>query len=71
RTYITMVAPGVDRHRVADLHQPILDALRGRDARRAAEALEHHYTAAGDMLANLWAGDGPPAEEFQPIEGNP
>ena len=71
RTYITMVAPGVDRHRVADLHQPILDALRVRDARRVAAALEHHYTAAGDMLGNLWAEDEPPEEEPRPIEGNP
>lgn len=69
RTYITLVAPGADRHRIADLHQPILDALRGRDERRAAGALNHHYTAAGAMLANLWAGDDPPADR-PPIEGN-
>ena len=69
RTYITLVAPGADRHRIADLHQPILDALRGRDERRAAAALNHHYTAAGAMLANLWAGDDPPADR-PPIEGN-
>jgi DNA-binding GntR family transcriptional regulator len=69
RTYITLVAPGADRHRIADLHQPILDALRGRDERRAADALNHHYTAAGTMLANLWAGDDPPADR-PPIEGN-
>jgi DNA-binding GntR family transcriptional regulator len=70
RTYITLVAPGADRHAIADMHQPILDALRGRDAGRAAQALDHHYTAAGAMLANLWAGDAPlPAA--QPSEGNP
>jgi DNA-binding GntR family transcriptional regulator len=70
RTYITLVAPGADRHAIADMHQPILDALRGRDAGRAALALDHHYTAAGAMLANLWAGDAPlPAAK--PIEGNP
>jgi DNA-binding GntR family transcriptional regulator len=70
RTYITLVAPGADRHAIADMHQPILDALRGRDAGRAAQALDHHYTAAGAMLANLWASDAPlPAA--QPSEGNP
>lgn len=70
RTYITLVAPGADRHRIADLHQPVLDALRIRDAARAAGALDHHYTAVGAMLANLWADDQPPAAP-EPIEGNP
>ena len=70
RTYITLVAPGADRHAIADMHQPILDALRGRDAGRAAQALDHHYTAAGAMLANLWASDAPPPTA-QPSEGNP
>ena len=69
RTYITLVAPGADRHRIADMHQPILDALRARDAGRAVGALDHHYTAAGAMLENLWAEDAPPAGT-QPTEGN-
>jgi DNA-binding GntR family transcriptional regulator len=69
RTYITLVAPGADRHRIADLHQPILDALRLRDAARTARALDHHYTAVGAMLANLWADDQQPAAS-EPIEGN-
>ena len=69
RTYITLVAPGADRHRIADMHQPILDALRARDAGRAAGALGHHYTAAGAMLAGLWADDEPPTAS-QPTEGN-
>jgi DNA-binding GntR family transcriptional regulator len=71
RTYITLVAPGADRHRIADLHQPILDALRMRDARRVAEALEQHYTAVGGMLANIWADDQPPSAAQQPVEGIP
>jgi DNA-binding GntR family transcriptional regulator len=69
RTYITLVAPGADRYAVADMHQPILDALRGRDAGRAAAALDHHYTAAGAMLANVWADLEPPAAS-QPTEGD-
>jgi DNA-binding GntR family transcriptional regulator len=69
RTYITLVAPSADRHRIADMHQPILDALRARDSGRAAAALDHHYTAAGAMLAGLWADDAPPAGS-QPTEGD-
>jgi DNA-binding GntR family transcriptional regulator len=71
RTYITLVAPGADRHAIADMHQPILDALRSRDAGRAAAALDRHYTAAGAMLANLWAGDDASAASQPTIEGNP
>jgi DNA-binding GntR family transcriptional regulator len=71
RTYITLVAPGADRHAIADMHQPILDALRSRDAGRAAAALDHHYTAAGAMLANLWAADDPTAASHPSTEGNP
>jgi DNA-binding GntR family transcriptional regulator len=69
RTYITLVAPGADRHRIADLHQPILDALRLLDAARTARALDHHYTAVEAMLANLWADDQQPAAS-EPMEGN-
>lgn len=54
RTYITLVAPGVDRFRIADLHQPVLDALRRRDAELVAQALEHHYAEAGSMLIDPW-----------------
>jgi DNA-binding GntR family transcriptional regulator len=70
RTYITLVAPGADRHRIADLHQPVLDALRRRDGDRAAGALDHHYTAVGTMLASLWADERSPTAPPQPIEGN-
>src|SRR5512143_385963 len=28
RTYITLVVPGADRYRIADLHDPVLEALR-------------------------------------------
>jgi len=62
RTYITMVAPGADRFEVADLHQPLLDALRQRDATGAVAALDHHYTSAGAMLTNVWAATTPASE---------
>jgi DNA-binding GntR family transcriptional regulator len=54
RTYITLVVPGADRHRIADLHQPVLDALRHRDAARATGALDRHYLVLGAMLTELW-----------------
>jgi DNA-binding GntR family transcriptional regulator len=54
RTYITLVVPGADRHRIADLHQPVLDALRHRDAASATDSLDRHYLVLGAMLAELW-----------------
>ncbi len=62
RTYITIVAPGADRHRIADLHQPVLDALRSGDPERAVAALHRHYIDAGSMLARLWTEQPPAAE---------
>jgi DNA-binding GntR family transcriptional regulator len=59
RTYITLVAPRADRYRIADFHQPVLDAFRSRDAAAAVAALERHYTIAGAMLEDLW--ETPPA----------
>lgn len=58
RTYITIGMPGADRHRIADLHGPVLDALRERDPDRAEAALRRHYADAGDMLARLWVEPG-------------
>lgn len=58
RTYITMVAPGVDARRIADLHQPVMDAIRRGDPDVAVAALQRHYVDAGAMLAQVWAGPG-------------
>ncbi len=57
RTYITLAVPGTDRRRIADLHAPVLEALRARDPERAAAALRDHYAIAGSMLDALWAAD--------------
>ncbi len=54
RTYITLVVPGADRYRIADLHPPVLDALRRRDPDETADALRRHFAEAGAMLARLW-----------------
>jgi DNA-binding GntR family transcriptional regulator len=55
RTYITMVVPGVDRRRVADLHAPILAALRLRDPDVVSSVLHDHFRDTAAMLASLWA----------------
>lgn len=62
RTYITLVVPGVNRRHMADLHLPILDALRGGNPGQADEAYHLHFEAAGNMFRETWidelAADG-------------
>ncbi len=60
RTYITLVVPGADRKRIADLHPPVLKALRRHDADAAAAALRRHFSEASAMLGRLWADEGDP-----------
>jgi DNA-binding GntR family transcriptional regulator len=50
RTYITLVAPGADAYWTADLHTPILDAIRGGDPELVAAALQRHFDLAADHL---------------------
>jgi DNA-binding GntR family transcriptional regulator len=50
RTYITLVVPGADPQWSADLHAPILAALRDRDAEAVAGALERHFS---EVSANM------------------
>lgn len=61
RTYITMVIPGVDRRQIANLHGPILAALRLRDPAAAGAALHDHFAEAAAMLASLWPAAASPA----------
>ncbi len=70
RTYITLIVPGADRHRIAGLHDPVLTALRERDPEKAADALRRHFDAAGAMLARLWPTDGPTGDG-QALEPSP
>jgi DNA-binding GntR family transcriptional regulator len=53
RTYITLMVPGADRRRIADLHVPVLDALRTRDPDLAVEALRRHFHDAGTTLDGI------------------
>lgn len=61
RTYISLIVPGADRHRIAGLHDPVLAALRRRDPDMVAAALRRHFDDAGAMLARLWPADPPSA----------
>jgi DNA-binding GntR family transcriptional regulator len=57
RTYITLVVPGVNARHIADLHVPILTALRGGDPDVAAVAYHLHFEAAGDMFRETWVDE--------------
>ncbi len=59
RTYITMVVPGVDRRRIAELHAPVLAALRLRDASVAEAVIHDHFADTAAMLSRLWASTAP------------
>ncbi len=54
RTYITLVVPGADAQWTADLHLPILEALRSRDADRLVQALRQHFLDVAVRLAEEW-----------------
>jgi DNA-binding GntR family transcriptional regulator len=60
RTYITMVVPGVDRRRIAELHAPVLAALRLRDASVAEAVIHDHFAETAAMLTRLWASTAAP-----------
>lgn len=57
RTYITLVVPGADVQWTADLHRPVLDALRRRDPELVVDALRQHFTDAGSRLREGWADE--------------
>ncbi len=50
RTYLTLIAPGADLAWSAELHAPILAALRARDAEAVVTALERHFA---EVSANM------------------
>lgn len=54
RTYITLVVPGADPGWSADLHVPILAALRRRQPEEVVEALERHFVDASANMARRW-----------------
>lgn len=60
RTYLTLAAPGADPQWSADLHAPILAALRRRDTDAVVKALQDHFTEVSDNMARRWPDDAPP-----------
>ncbi len=60
RTYITIVAPGANRRRIADQHEPVLAALRARDAALVTGVLHQHCDDAAAGLASHWPADPAP-----------
>ncbi|HSL97151.1 MAG TPA: GntR family transcriptional regulator [Candidatus Deferrimicrobiaceae bacterium] len=71
RTYITIVAPGSDRRRIADGHEPVLEALRRRDPDLVTAVLHRHFEDAAASLASHWpsATPTPPEESGDPGRG--
>jgi DNA-binding GntR family transcriptional regulator len=63
RTYISLVVPGADPTWSANLHHPILEELRRRDADAVARALEEHFVAAGENMARRWSDAGLPPDD--------
>ncbi len=53
RTYLTLVAPGADANWTANLHAPILDAIRRRDPDLVVRALQRHFD---EIREHLGAG---------------
>ncbi len=51
RTYITFMSKETDPRAIAELHQPILDAMLQRDADEAVAAVRRHFRIAGEMFA--------------------
>jgi DNA-binding GntR family transcriptional regulator len=51
RTYITLAGPGSDPQWSADLHDPMLEAIRARDAEGLVAAIESHFDEVRTWLA--------------------
>jgi DNA-binding GntR family transcriptional regulator len=69
RTYITLTGPGSDPQWSADLHDPILDAIRARDVEGVVRAIEVHFEEIRASLAGQLAEDAEqpaPARTAQP-----
>jgi DNA-binding GntR family transcriptional regulator len=51
--------PGADLDWSAELHTPILEALRSRDADAVVDALRHHFDEVRNNMADRWPDDEP------------
>jgi DNA-binding GntR family transcriptional regulator len=50
RTAITALRARIDGHQIAELHRPVLDALRARDPKTAGAALRRHVEHFGELV---------------------
>lgn len=50
RTVITAVKTGMDRKEIAEMHVPIVEALRERDQEKAGRAIREHVERFGELL---------------------
>ena len=71
RTYITLVVPGGNAQWTADLHIPILDALRRRDAEMVVQALQQHFADVSARLSQEWSENGPDPAEPPEVAAEP
>ena len=55
RTYLTLVVPGADAQWTADIHLPILAALRARNTEMVVRALQHHFAEVSARLGEEWS----------------
>jgi DNA-binding GntR family transcriptional regulator len=62
RTYITVVAPGTDPTWIADLHTPIMEALRRRDPDLVEEKLRLHFAQASARFSEGWRDPSAPVD---------
>ncbi len=69
RTYITLGVPGVDVREIAELHRPILDALRLRDEAATEQAIRRHFAAVWSMFDTAFV-DGRAADTTS-LDGGP
>ncbi len=74
RTYITLAGPGSDPQWSADLHNPILDAIRRHDTEGAVEAIESHFEQVrvwlADHLVEATGSAQPAPESTPPVTGD-
>jgi DNA-binding GntR family transcriptional regulator len=70
RTYITLLAPGADARWTADLHLPVLAAVRERDPERVVAALRDHFDEARTRLVDEWAASSPDPGHAVPPSGS-
>jgi DNA-binding GntR family transcriptional regulator len=58
RTAITALRTGLTPHEAAELHEPIVEALRARNARAAGRAIRSHFDHFGRMLVKTRRNQG-------------